>query len=192
MLLTLTKDICFAYGLMAVFLIGLDLWWAGDAPARKRFLPAVAKALPLAVAVVAAFVSWGRYTAAVTPLQETAASVGSEGLSYGAVLLGGVRQLLGIGREEKFAVLMSLMFRAFFTRRVCLLGGGAAAVGCITLAAAAAWFGAEKGAARRRVVTAYLGLAFCFAALYLFHLILYYYNFFITHFKSNLSIFYYL
>ena len=177
MLLTLTKDICFAYGLMAVFLIGLDLWWAGDAPARKRFLPALGKALPLAVAVAAVFVSWGRYTAAVTPLQETAASVGSEGLSYGAVLLGGVRQLLGIGREEKFAALMSLMFRAFFTRRVCLLGSSAAAVGCITLAAAAAWFGAEKGAARRRVVTAYLGLAFCFAALYLFHLILYHYNF---------------
>ena len=177
MLLTLTKDICFAYGLIAVFIIGLDLWLAGDKGPRKGFLPALGRALPLAVAVVLAFVSWGRYTAAVTPLQDTAAAVGSEGLSYGAVLLGGVRQLLGIGREEKFAALMSLMFRAFFTRKVCLLGSGAAAVACLTLTAAAAWFSAEKGPARRRVVVVHLGLAFCFAALYLFHLILYNYNF---------------
>ena len=35
----------------------------------------------------------------------------------------------------------------------------------------------EKGPARRRVLAAHLGFAFCFAALYLFHLILYNYNF---------------
>ena len=29
--LTLTKDICFAYGLIAAFLIGLDLLFAADA-----------------------------------------------------------------------------------------------------------------------------------------------------------------
>jgi len=69
------------------------------------------------------------------------------------------------------------MFHAFFTRKVCLLGSGAAAVACLTLTAAAAWFGAEKGPARRRVAVVHLGLAFCFAALYLFHLILYNYNF---------------
>ena len=33
--LTLTKDICFAYGLIAAFLIGLDLWLAADEPCRK-------------------------------------------------------------------------------------------------------------------------------------------------------------
>ncbi len=42
---------------------------------------------------------------------------------------------------------------------------------------AAAWLTAEKGPARRRVLAAHLGFAFCFAALYLFHLILYNYNF---------------
>ena len=35
--LTLTKDICFAYGLIAAFLIGLDLWLAADEPCRKAF-----------------------------------------------------------------------------------------------------------------------------------------------------------
>ena len=175
--LTLTKDICFAYGLIAAFLIGLDLWLAANEPLKKAFPKALLKAGALAVVVLAAFLSWGRYTAAVTPTADTAASVGSEGLSYGAVLVGGVKQLLGIGRDEKFAQIMSAMGSAFFTRRVCLLGSGALAVAAITMIAAAAWLAAEKGAARRRILAAHLGFAFCFAALYVFHLILYYYNF---------------
>ncbi len=175
--LTLTKDICFAYGLIAAFLIGLDLLFAADAPIKKAFPKALLQAGALAVVVLAAFLSWGRYTAAVTPTADTAASVGSEGLSYGAVLVGGVKQLLGIGRTEKFAQIMTAMGSAFFTRRICLLGGGVMAVAAITMVAAAAWLAAEKGPARRRVLAAHLGFALCFAALYLFHLILYCYNF---------------
>lgn len=175
--LTLTKDICFAYGLIAAFLIGLDLLFAADGPVKKAFPKALFKAGGLAVVVLAAFLSWGRYTAAVTPTADTAASVGSEGLSYGAVLVGGVKQLLGIGRTEKFSQIMAAMGSAFFTRRICLLGGGVIAVAAITMVAAAAWLAAEKGPARRRVLAAHLGFAFCFAALYLFHLILYNYNF---------------
>ena len=175
--LTLTKDICFAYGLIAAFLIGLDLLFAANGPVKKAFPKALLKAGGLAVVVLAAFLSWGRYTAAVTPTADTAASVGSEGLSYGAVLVGGVKQLLGIGRTEKFSQIMTAMGSAFFTRRICLLGGGVIAVAAITMVAAAAWLAAEKGPARRRVLAAHLGFAFCFAALYLFHLILYCYNF---------------
>lgn len=175
--LTLTKDICFAYGLIAAFLIGLDLLFAADAPIKKAFPKALLQAGALAVVVLAAFLSWGRYTAAVTPTADTAASVGSEGLSYGAVLVGGIKQLLGIGRTEKFSQIMAAMGSAFFTRRICLLGGGVIAVAAITMVAAAAWLAAEKGPARRRVLAAHLGFAFCFAALYLFHLILYCYNF---------------
>ena len=107
--LTLTKDICFAYGLIAAFLIGLDLWLAADEPCRKAFPKALLRAGALAVIVLAVFSSWGRYTAAVTPTADTAASVGSEGLSYGAVLVGGVKQLLGMGRTEKFAQIMAAM-----------------------------------------------------------------------------------
>ena len=72
---------------------------------------------------------------------------------------------------------MAAMGSAFFTRRICLLGGGIMAVAAITLVAAAAWLAADRGAPRRRVLAAHLGFAFCFAALYLFHLILYNYNF---------------
>ena len=95
----------------------------------------------------------------------------------GAVLVGGVKQLLGMGRTEKFAQIMAAMGSAFFTRRICLLGGGIMAVAAITMVAAAAWLAADRGAPRRRVLAAHLGFAFCFAALYLFHLILYNYNF---------------
>lgn len=176
-LLTLTKDICFAYGLIAAFLIGLDWLARAEGPFRKRLVPALLHAGGLAVVVVAAFLSWSRYTAAVTPTADTAASVGSAGLSYGVVLTGGIRQLLGIGRDDKFAQIMAAMGDAFFTRRICLLGGGALAVLAITLVAAAAWLAAEKGPARRGILVMHLGFAFCFAALYAFHLILYYYNF---------------
>ena len=176
-LLTLTKDICFAYGLIAAFLIGLDWLARAEGPFRKRLVPALLHAGGLAVVVVAAFLSWSRYTAAVTPTADTAASVGSAGLSYGAVLTGGIKQLLGIGRDDKFAQIMAAMGDAFFTRRICLLGGGALAVLAITLGAAAAGLAAEKGAARRGILVMHLGFAFCFAALYAFHLILYYYNF---------------
>lgn len=176
-LLTLTKDICFAYGLIAVFLLVLDQWAAGQGTWRTRLLPALGHGAGLAAVVLAAFLSWSRYTAAVTPTVDTAASVGSAGLSYGAVLAGGVRQLLGIGREEKFAQIMAAMGDAFFTRRVCLLGAGVLAVLAITMVAAAAWLASAKGAPRRRVLVLYLGFGFCFAALYAFHLILYHYNF---------------
>lgn len=176
-LLTLTKDICFAYGLMAAFLIGLDRLVCTAGTFRRRLGQALLQAGGLAVVVVAAFVSWSRYTAAVTPTADTAASVGSEGLSYGAVLAGGVRQLLGIGRDEKFAQIMAAMGDAFFTRRICLLGGGVMAVLAITMVAAAAWLAADRGTARRSILVMHLAFAFCFAALYAFHLILYYYNF---------------
>ena len=92
-------------------------------------------------------------------------------------MMEGVRQLLGIGRDDKFAQIMAAMGDAFVTRRICLLGGGIMAVVAITMVAAAAFLAAEKGPARRRVLTAHLAFAFCFAALYAFHLILYYYNF---------------
>ena len=175
--LTLTKDICFAYGLIAAFLIGLDLWLAADEPCRKAFPKALLRAGALAVIVLAAFSSWGRYTAAVTPTADTAASVGSEGLSYGTVLVGGIKQLLGMGRTEKVRADRGRHGQRVLYAAHLPLGGGIMAVAAITMVATAAWLAADRGAPRRRVLAAHLGFAFCFAALYLFHLILYNYNF---------------
>lgn len=179
-LLAMIKDIGLAYGMMAVFLIGLDQLFGTEHPADRTRLRifgiAFGKALGLAAVVAAVFVSWNRYTALVSP-GTGAASVGSSQLSYGAVLLGGIKQLLGIGRDERFGQIMSLMFRALWQRQVCLLGAPLVAVLCILLVSAAAFVTAPRGADRRRVLALTLGAAFCFVALYLFHTILYYYNF---------------
>ncbi|MEE0801067.1 MAG: hypothetical protein U0L91_07290 [Gemmiger sp.] len=178
--LTMTKDMGFAYALMAAFLILADRA-AGFRPARRRPLRLLGcAALRIAVPVVpvlAVFLSWNRYTAAVTPTADTAAAVGSEGLSYGAVLAGGLRQLAGLDRQPRFAQIMGAMARALVERRVCLLGAPAVALVCIALLYGAAALASPRGVQRRRVVTEFVAGAFCFAALYAFHLILYYYNF---------------
>ena len=178
--LTMTKDIGFAYALIVTFLIGLDQLFGTPHPDTKPariFGVSLAKCTILAAVVLAVFISWNRYTAAVTPTETTGASVGSAGLSYGAVLTGGIKQLLGIGREERFAQIMQSMGQAFLYRRVCLVGAPIMAVSCILLLFTAAFVAAPAGAARRRTVVGFVGGAFCFAALYLFHLILYFYNF---------------
>ena len=111
--------------------------------AQRRKQQAEAKRLRitliLAAVVLAVFISWNRYTAAVTPTETTGASVGSAGLSYGAVLTGGIKQLLGIGREERFAQIMQSMGQAFLYRRVCLVGAPIMAVSCILLLFTAAF-----------------------------------------------------
>ena len=89
--LTMTKDIGFAYALIVTFLIGLDQLFGTPHPDTKPariFGVSLAKCSILAAVVLAVFISWNRYTAAVTPTETTGASVGSAGLSYGAVLTG--------------------------------------------------------------------------------------------------------
>lgn len=179
-MLAMTKDIGMAYGLIAVFVIGIDQLFGTDRAegaslARHvggRFLRTVVLAVP----VLAVFVSWSRYTAAMAP-DSGAATVGSSQMGYGAVLIGGLRQLLGIGREERFAGIMQNMGEAFFTRKVCLIGAPVMVVALVAVLTLAAAVAAPRGKVRRRVIASFLALAFCFAALYVFHLILYFYNF---------------
>ena len=178
--LAMTKDIGLAYGLIAVFLIGVDQLFGTQQPEGWRRLRVfgyrLARTALLAVPVLAVFVSWSRYTAAMAP-EAGSSTVGSAQMSYGAVLLGGVCQLLGIGREARFAELMQTMAQALVSRRVCLLGRPPWCwglwPGCRCWRSSAA----PKGALRRRVAAGFFASAFCFAALYLFHLILYFYNF---------------
>lgn len=179
-MLALTKDIGMAYGFMAVFIIGIDQLFGtprreNTALARHvggRFL----RTALLAVPVLAAFLSWSRYTAAMSP-DSGAATVGSGQMGYGAVLAGGIRQLLGMGREERFAQIMQAMEQAYFTRRVSLVGAPFMVAVLALLLAAAAAVAAPKGPVRRRIIASYLAMDFCFTALYCFHLILYFYNF---------------
>lgn len=153
-MLAMTKDIGLAYGLIAVFVIGIDQLFGTAWPAEGvtprhvggRFL----RTAVLAVPVLAVFLSWSRYTAAMAP-DSGAATVGSGQMGYGAVLSGGIRQLLGIGREERFAQIMQAMGQAFFTRKVCLVGAPVMVVALVLVLTLAAAVSAPKGHARRRV-----------------------------------------
>lgn len=179
-MLAMTKDIGMAYGLIAVFVIGIDQLFGTPYEASisrgRQVGGRFVRTVVLAVPVLAVFLSWSRYTAAVAP-SSGAATVGSSQMGYGAVLTGGIRQLLGIGREPRFAQIMQAMGEAFFTRRVCLIGAPVMVVALVLVITAAAAVSAPKGPARRRVIASFLAMAFCFAALYVFHLILYFYNF---------------
>ena len=176
-LLAMTKDIGFAYGLMAAFIIGIDQVFAVAQAASPRHIAyRIGRSLVLALPVLAVFLSWNRYTAAMSP-DAGASTVGSGQMGYADVLLGGIRQLLGIGREARFVSIMQSMGEALFTRRVCLLGPPVVVLALIAGITLAAFLSAPKGKARRRVGASFAAFLFCFAALYLFHLILYYYNF---------------
>ena len=176
--LAMVKDIGLAYGMMAVFIIAVDQLATLPAGPRKLYRGGICalRSAVLALPVLAVFVSWSRYTAAVSP-SSGAATVGSGQMGYGAVLTGGVRQLLGVGREERFAQLMQAMADAFFTRRISLVGPSVLVLVFVLMLAVAGTVAAPAGEERRRVVASFVALAFCFAALYAFHLILYFYNF---------------
>ena len=75
-------------------------------PARI-FGVSLAKCSILATVVLAVFISWNRYTAAVTPTETTGASVGSAGLSYGCLLYTS-RDAARCGRWAALAVLWPL------------------------------------------------------------------------------------
>ena len=148
--LAMTKDIGLAYGLIAVFLIGVDQLFGTQQPEGWRRLRVfgyrLARTALLAVPVLAVFVSWSRYTAAMAP-EAGSSTVGSAQMSYGAVLLGGVCQLLGIGREARFAELMQTMAQALVSRRVCLLGPPAVVLGLVAGLSLLAFLGRAQGRA---------------------------------------------
>lgn len=173
--LTLVKDIGFAYALILIMVIFLDQW-LGRRPVRLRgFGRGAAVCAALAVPVLALFFGWAAYVQAVSGIDKN--SVGASEAGYVEVLLGGVRQLLGIGRTEKFSRVLGLMARSLVDVKVCLLGSGAVVLVILLCVLAAAFLCSGAGAPRRRVVWAGAGLFAGFAAFMVFHLFLYVYNF---------------
>ncbi len=127
--------------------------------------------------MLAVFISWNRYTAAVTPTETTGASVGSAGLSYGAVLTGGIKLRWALGVKNASPRSCRAWARHFCTAASVWWARPSWPSASIMSLFTAAFVAAPAGAARRRTVVGFVGGAFCFAALYLFHLILYFYNF---------------
>ncbi len=177
MFLTLIKDIGLAYALVAVLVMALARAF-GQKPVRpRRVLAAVGLALAAAVLIAGAFVLWSVYVMNASGVDKNAVGGEGESVGYATVLLGGLAQLAGIGRTEKFSAVLALMLKAPLTTPVCLLGPGAVAAAIALLLQGAAAFCAAPGAARRRVLWASAGLWVGLAAFWVFHLFLYVYNF---------------
>lgn len=173
-MLTLIKDMGMAYGMIVVGVIFLDLCVRQEKYTVKNLAKQIPTAVLLALPVLLCFLGWSRYVAVAASIDKN--SVGSAGVSYGGILIGGISQLVGVGRTELFARLMSLMFRALFRTPICLLGPGIMAIAAIFAVNGAAFLIAPKGQ-RRRVAVAFFAFSAAFAVFYLFHLFLYYYNF---------------
>ena len=173
-MLTLIKDMGLAYAMILVGVIFLDLCARQPKYTVKTLAAQLIPAALLALPVLACFVGWSKYVSVAASIDKN--SVGSAGVSYAGILVGGAKQLLGIGRTETFAKLMQLMAAAFTQRSVGLLGSGVRVLALLVLVNAAAFVCTQKGQ-RRRVAVTFAAFAAAFAAFYLFHLFLYYYNF---------------
>lgn len=173
-MLTLIKDMGLAYGMILVGVIFLDLCVSQEKYTVKNIARQLIPAALLALPVLGCFAGWSKYVSLAASIDKN--SVGSAGVSYAGILIGGVQQLLGVGRTETFAELMRLMAAALTQRSVGLLGSGVRVIVLLAIINAAAFVCAPKGQ-RRRVAAAFAAFAAAFAVFYLFHLFLYYYNF---------------
>ena len=118
--LTLIKDIGLAYALVAVLVMALARAF-GQKPVRlRRVFTTAGQALVAAVLIAGAFVLWSVYVMQASGVDKNAVGGEGESVGYATVLLGGLAQLLGIGRTEKFSAILALMLKAPFTcRSVC-------------------------------------------------------------------------
>lgn len=141
--LTLTKDICFAYGLIAAFLIGLDLLFCSGRACKKAFPKALLKA------AAGRRRGWRRSSAGgatqrLSPRRRTRRQRRQRGAELRRGPRGRLQQLLGTP-HRKVCPDHGRHGSAFFTRRICLLGGGVIAVAAITMVARSRLAGRREG-----------------------------------------------
>lgn len=167
--LCMEKDTGFAMALVAAGIIGADSFLG--ALAEKSPAPAagktLAKAAGLFVACVAAFLPWQYYLSAVTTA-DTSNVGGTQQMGQAEMVITGCKELLGIGRTEKFSTIMGGMVKNLFTMTTTMVGPFIVVVALtMVLAVAAALFTREKSLRRQAGVFAVLGLG-GFAAYYFF------------------------
>ena len=167
--LCLEKDTGFALALVAAGIIGADAFLgavAEKAPAPKVG-QALAKAAGLFAVCVGAFLPWQLYLSAVTTA-DTSNVGGTQQMGMAEMVITGCKELLGIGRTEKFSTIMGGMVHNLFATTTTMLGPFALAAGlAVALAAAAALFTRERPLRRQAGVFAVLGLG-GFAAYFFF------------------------
>lgn len=166
--LCMEKDTGFAMALVAAGIIGADAFLGAlaeraPAPAAGKTL---AKAAGLFVACVAAFLPWQYYLSAVTTA-DTSNVGGTQQMGQAEMIITGCKELLGIGRTEKFSTIMGGMVKNLFTMTTTMVGPFIVVVALTMVLAVAALFTREKSLRRQAGVFAVLGLG-GFAAYYFF------------------------
>ena len=167
--LCLEKDTGFAMALVAAGIIAVDavlgaLAEKSPAPVTGKTL---AKGVGLFVACVAAFLPWQYYLAAYSTA-DTSNVGGTRQMGQAEMVITGCKELLGIGRTEKFSTIMGGMVKNLFSTTTTMVGPFIVVVALtMVLAVAAALFTREKPLRRQAGVFAVLGLG-GFAAYFFF------------------------
>ena len=167
--LCLEKDTGFALALVAAGLIAADGSFGlvtEYTPPRRWAKPAAGWA-GLFVTCGLSFWSWQKYLA-VASVADTSNVGGTQQMGMAEMVLTGVKELLGIGRTEKFSAIMGGLVRALFTSRTTMIGPFAVAVAlAFAMAAGAAVLTRDKALRRQAGLFAVLGTA-GFAAYFFF------------------------
>lgn len=177
MVLGLTKDVGLPLGLVVMLVclldsFGRDFW-------NRKNLRALARlagiAAVLTAAALAAYMGWAMHLQSALSVDRSETG-GSAQLSTVGMVVYGVKELLGIGRTEKFAAVLSAMIGALRGIRVSVFGSAVPTVaviyGILLLA-----FLLEKPGARRRPVCYGIASGLGFLGYYFFQLICYVYVF---------------
>lgn len=164
--LSLIKDVGYVLAFIAIFIIAADMFFCGVKRVKplkcfNRFCgfgAAVTVSVIMLFAATAAFFSWNLHVAAVTGQSRTEAD-GSAQLSMVGVLVNGFKELIGIGRTERYAQTFKNMIWAFFKTPVSLCFSGAVITAAVIVILLAAYFSAnEKYCKRAAVCLAVTGL----------------------------------
>lgn len=167
--LCLEKDTGFAMALVAAGILAVDA--VLSALAEKAPAPVlgktVAKAAGLFVTCGVSFLSWQLYLSAASTA-DTSNVGGTQQMGMAQMVITGCKELLGIGRTEKFSTIMGGMVQNLCTTTTTMVGPFLVVVALtVALAAGAALFTREKALRRQAGVFAVLGLG-GFAAYFFF------------------------
>ncbi len=175
LMLTFIKDMGFALGCIAVFVMFFYLLFAGEefSVFRLKRLPSRIIAATVSLgAVLASFLGWSAHLSRVAALNRTDFG-GSEGMSMFGMLFEGAKQLLiPSARSDKFRYVLGQMLSAFFSRKVFLLGSGAVMLGLVTALFLVSFLACEKKD-RPGTVSLWVTLMTGFTGYYVFHIFLY-------------------
>jgi len=174
--ITFTKDMGFALGCIALFVIFFDIV-VGKKNFTffklKGFMAKIAAGFTILAVTAATFVGWSRHLARVLSLDRTDYG-GEAGMGMVEILLSGVKEFLIGPKSEKFVIMQDKFFSAFFDIKVSMIGSGLVVVAMIfVLFAVAAVFADKTGRMRSLMMAASSSVGF--AGYYIFHLLLYVY-----------------